>query len=35
MPGCFSENGMCSSIMRAATAWNVFDRAGMPGVTDV
>src|SRR5580693_7933296 len=35
MPGCFSENGMCSSIMRAATAWNVLDRAGVPGITDV
>jgi 4-hydroxy-3-polyprenylbenzoate decarboxylase len=35
LPGCFSENGMCSSIMRAATAWNVLDRAGVPGVTDV
>jgi 4-hydroxy-3-polyprenylbenzoate decarboxylase len=35
MPGSFSENGMCSSIMRAATAWNVLDRAGVPGVTDV
>jgi 4-hydroxy-3-polyprenylbenzoate decarboxylase len=35
MPGCFSENGTCSSIMRAATAWNVLDRAGVPGITDV
>ena len=35
MPGSFSENGMCSSIMRAATAWDVLDRAGVPGVTDV
>ena len=35
MPGSFSENGMCSSVMRAATAWNVLDRAGVPGVTDV
>src|SRR5215470_13564928 len=35
MPGCYSENGMCSSIMRAATAWNVLDRAGVPGITDV
>jgi 4-hydroxy-3-polyprenylbenzoate decarboxylase len=26
---------MCSSIMRAATAWNVLDRAGVPGITDV
>ncbi|HEY2532642.1 MAG TPA: UbiD family decarboxylase [Xanthobacteraceae bacterium] len=35
MPGSFSENGVCSSIMRAATAWNVLDRAGVPDVTDV
>ncbi len=35
LPGSFSENGMCSSIMRAATAWNVLDRAGVPGITDV
>jgi UbiD family decarboxylase len=35
MPGSFSENGVCSSIMRAASAWNVLDRAGVPGVTDV
>ena len=26
---------MCSSIRRAATAWNVLDRAGVPGITDV
>src|SRR5438105_4645835 len=35
LPGSFSENGVCSSIMRAATAWNVLDRAGVPGITDV
>ena len=35
MPGSFSENAMCSSIMRSGTAWNVLDRAGVPGVTDV
>src|SRR5262249_36323396 len=35
MPGSSSENAMCSAIMRAATAWNVLDRAGVPGVTDV
>jgi 4-hydroxy-3-polyprenylbenzoate decarboxylase len=29
------ENAVCSSIMRAATAWNVLDRAGVPGITDV
>ena len=31
LPGSFSENAICSSIMRAATAWNVLDRAGVPG----
>jgi 4-hydroxy-3-polyprenylbenzoate decarboxylase len=35
LPGSYAENGMCSSIMRAAIAWNVLDRAGVPGVTDV
>ena len=35
MPGSYSENTVCSSIMRAATAWNVLDRAGVPGITDV
>jgi UbiD family decarboxylase len=35
LPGSFSENAVCSSIMRAATAWNVLDRAGVPGITDV
>jgi 4-hydroxy-3-polyprenylbenzoate decarboxylase len=35
LPGSFSENAICSSIMRAAIAWNVLDRAGVPGVTDV
>jgi 4-hydroxy-3-polyprenylbenzoate decarboxylase len=35
MPGSFSENAMTSSIMRTGTAWNVLDRAGVPGITDV
>ncbi len=35
MPGSYSENTVSSSIMRAATAWNVLDRAGVPGITDV
>ena len=34
-PAAISENAVCSSIMRAATAWNVLDRAGVPGITDV
>jgi len=35
IPGSYSENTTTSSIMRAATAWNVLDRAGVPGITDV
>src|SRR5712671_1854893 len=35
LPGSFSENAICSSIMRAATAWSVLERAGVPGITDV
>ena len=35
LPGSFSENAVCSSIMRSATAWDVLDRAGVPGITDV
>ncbi len=35
LPGSYSENAVTSSIMRAATAWNVLDRSGVPGITDV
>lgn len=35
LPGSYSENAICSSVMRAATAWNVLERAGVPGVVDV
>ena len=35
LPGSYSENAICSSIMRAGTAWNVLDRAGVPGITDI
>ena len=35
MPGSYSENAMISSIFRSSTAWNVLDRAGVPGITDV
>jgi 4-hydroxy-3-polyprenylbenzoate decarboxylase len=35
LPKSFSENAICSSIMRSGIAWNVLDRAGVPGVTDV
>ena len=35
MPGSYSENAMISSIFRSSTAWNVLDRAGVPGIIDV
>jgi UbiD family decarboxylase len=35
LPDSYSENAVCSSVMRSATAWNVLDRAGVPGITDV
>jgi UbiD family decarboxylase len=35
MPKSYSENAFTSSVMRSAIAWNVLDRAGVPGVTDV
>jgi UbiD family decarboxylase len=35
LPKSFSENAFNSSIMRSGIAWNVLDRAGVPGVTDV
>ncbi|MEA2907776.1 MAG: hypothetical protein QOI12_5163 [Alphaproteobacteria bacterium] len=35
MPGSYSENAVISSIFRSSTAWNVLDRAGVPGITDV
>ncbi|HUZ73904.1 MAG TPA: UbiD family decarboxylase [Stellaceae bacterium] len=35
LPGSFSENAVCSSVIRSAIAWNVLDRAGVPGITDV
>jgi UbiD family decarboxylase len=35
LPGSYSENAVGSSIMRSATAWNVLDRSGVPGITDV
>jgi len=34
LPGSFPKRGL-SSIMRSAIGWNVLDRAGIPGVTDV
>jgi 4-hydroxy-3-polyprenylbenzoate decarboxylase len=35
MPKMLSENAIMSSVQRAALAWNVLERAGVPGVTDV
>lgn len=35
LPGSYSENAVCSSIMRAGTAWDVLERAGVPGIKDV
>ena len=35
LPKSYSENAINSSIMRSGIAWNVLDRAGIPGVTDV
>ncbi len=34
-PKHLNENSIMSSVQRAATAWNVLDQAGVPGVTDV
>jgi 4-hydroxy-3-polyprenylbenzoate decarboxylase len=35
MPKMLNENSVMSSIQRAGVAWNVLERAGVPGVTDV
>jgi len=35
MPKLYNENSIVSSVQRAAVAWNVLERAGVPGVTDV
>jgi 4-hydroxy-3-polyprenylbenzoate decarboxylase len=35
MPKMLNENSIMSSVQRAAVAWNILDRAGVPGVTDV
>jgi 4-hydroxy-3-polyprenylbenzoate decarboxylase len=35
MPKMLNENSIMSSVQRAAVAWNVLDRAGVPGITDV
>ena len=35
MPKMLNENSIMSSVQRAAVAWNVLERAGVPGITDV
>ena len=35
LPKMLNENSVMSSIQRAGVAWNVLERAGVPGVTDV
>ncbi len=35
MPKMLNENSIMSSVQRAAIAWNILERAGVPGVTDV
>jgi UbiD family decarboxylase len=35
LPKMLNENSVTSSIQRAGVAWNVLERAGVPGITDV
>ena len=35
LPKMLNENSVTSSIQRAGIAWNVLERAGVPGITDV
>lgn len=35
LPGSMSENGFMASIQRAASAWNILEDAGIPGILDV
>ena len=35
LPKMLNENSITSSVQRAGIAWNVLERAGVPGVTDV
>lgn len=35
LPKMLNENSIMSSVQRAALAWNILERAGVPGVTDV
>lgn len=35
LPKMLNENSIMSSVQRAALAWNILDRSGVPGITDV
>ncbi len=35
LPKMLNENSVTSSVQRAGIAWNVLERAGVPGITDV
>ena len=35
LPKMLNENSVMSSVQRAGVAWNVLERAGVPGITDV
>jgi 4-hydroxy-3-polyprenylbenzoate decarboxylase len=35
LPKMLNENSIMSSVQRAALAWNILERSGVPGVTDV
>ncbi len=35
LPKMLNENSVTSSVQRAGVAWNVLERAGVPGITDV
>ncbi len=35
MPKMLNENSIMSSVQRAALAWNILERSGVPGITDV
>ena len=35
LPKMLNENSITSSVQRAGVAWNVLERAGVPGITDV
>ncbi len=35
LPKMLNENSIMSSVQRAALAWNILERSGVPGITDV